>query len=115
MEINDLNVSAAVDRAPKCADGTPITQRSTHPGRPLNSSNIHAKQASSIAKRLKLAGIDWIVSFGKAIQRNDKQLLSLWLRLLPYLIVTQNHKRVKRLKGKASKAAMQALADLEGR
>ena len=81
----------------------------------LNTSNIHAKHASSIAMRLKVTGIDWIVPFGQAIKRNDKQLITLWLRLLPYLVVTAGHKRVKRLKGRASKAALQALNELEGR
>ena len=42
-------------------------------------------------------------------------LLALWLRLLPYLIVTAGHKRVKRLKGRASVAALKALDQLEGR
>ena len=84
-------------------------------GRPPNSVNIHSKQPSSIATRLKAAGIDWIPSFGAAIKRNDKALLALWLRLLPYLIVTGGHRRVKRLKGRASKAALAALTDLEGR
>jgi hypothetical protein len=81
----------------------------------LNTSNIHSKHPSGIAQRLKLAGVDWIASFGAAIKANDKELLSLWLRLLPYLIVTQGHRRVKRSKGRASKSALNALADLEGR
>ena len=84
-------------------------------GRPQNTSNLHSKQPSGIARRLKDAGIDWIPSFGAAIKRNDKALLGLWLRLLPYLIVTQGHKRVKRLKGRASVAALKALTDLENR
>lgn len=84
-----------------------------HAGRPIGSSNIHSKYPSSIAMRLKAAGVDWITSFGAAIKRNDKQLLSLWLRLLPYLIVTQGHRRIKRGKGKASKDALRALDVLE--
>ena len=82
-------------------------------GHPVGVSNIHSKYPSSIAMRLKASGVDWIPSFGAAIQSNDKVLLSLWLRLLPYLIVTQGHKRMKRGKGRASKAALQALHDLE--
>jgi|SRR5665213_77361 len=82
-------------------------------GRPIGSSNIHSKHPSSIAQRLKHAGIDWIVSFGAAIKANDKELLSLWLRLLPYLIVTGGHRKVKRLRGRASKAALAALDALE--
>jgi hypothetical protein len=84
-------------------------------GRPQDSRNLHSKQPSGISKRLKAAGINWIESFGAAIKANDKQLLTIWLRLLPYLIVTQNHKRVKKFKGHASKAAVRALDELEGR
>ena len=85
------------------------------PGRPAGSSNLHSKHPSGIAQRLKATGIDWIASFGAAIKANDKELLSLWLRLLPYLIVTQGHRKVKRSKGRASKAALKALDELEGR
>lgn len=92
---------------PIVADPTPRV------GVRLNTSNIHSKHPSSIAQRLKAAGIDWIVSFGAAIKANDRELLSLWLRLLPYLIVTGGHRKVKRLRGKASKAALAALAELE--
>lgn len=84
-------------------------------GHPEGTSNLHSKQPSGIARRLKSAGIDWVDSFGAAIKANDKELLSLWLRLLPYLIVTQGHKRVKKFKGHASKAAIHALDELEGR
>src|ERR1017187_7727239 len=79
----------------------------------LNTSNIHSKHPSGIALHLKRVGVDWVESFAVAIKRNDKQLLSLWLRLLPYLIVTGGHRRVKRMKGKASKAALAALDALE--
>jgi hypothetical protein len=81
----------------------------------LNTVNLHSKQPSGIAVRLRAAGVDWIASFGVAIRTNDKELLSLWLRLLPYLVVTQGHRRVKKIKGRASKAAVQALTELEGR
>jgi hypothetical protein len=84
-------------------------------GRPIGSSNIHSKYPSSIAQRLKAAGVNWIDSFGVAIKANDKELLALWLRLLPYLIVTQGHRKVKRSKGRASKAALAALDELEGK
>lgn len=78
-----------------------------------NTSNIHSKSQSGIAMRLKLAGVNWIESFGVAIKNNDKELLTLWLRLLPYLVVTGSHKRAKRFKGRASKAALAALSELE--
>ena len=82
-------------------------------GHPVGVSNIHSKYPSSIAMRLKASGVDWVASFGVAIKKNDRVLLSLWLRLLPYLIVTQGHRRVKRMKGRASKAALSALDALE--
>ena len=81
----------------------------------LHTLNTHSKQPSGIAVRLRKAGIDWIASFGAAIKANDKELLSLWVRMLPYLVVTGSHKSPKRLKGRASKAALAALDDLEGR
>jgi len=84
-------------------------------GRPLGSSNLRSKQPSGIAVRLRKAGVDWVASFAVAVKANDKELLSLWLRLLPYLIVTQSHRKVKKSKGRASRAAMAALAELEGR
>ena len=96
------NHNASIDATPKR-------------GRVIGSSNIHSKQQSSIAFRLKMKGFDWVESFGQAIKRNDKQLLTIWLRLLPYLIVTAGHKRVKRIKGRASRAALDALSELEGR
>lgn len=83
------------------------------PGVRLNTSNLHSKHPSGIAMRLKLSGVDWIVPFGRAIERNDKVLLALWLRLLPYLVVTQGHRRIKKSKGRASKAALNALDELE--
>lgn len=111
--INDLNTLIMVNDEPKSVDGIPLSKLSTHPGRPVGSSNLHAKHASSISKRLKAIGIDWVESFGAAVKRNDKQLLTIWLRLLPFLIVTAGHRKVKRGKGRASKAALNALAELE--
>jgi hypothetical protein len=82
-------------------------------GRPVGSTNLHAKHPSSIAFRLKLAGIDWIVDLANAIKRDDETRINMWMRLLPYLVVTQGHRRPRRFKGRASKAALQALTDLE--
>jgi hypothetical protein len=93
---------------------TDISPSERKPGVRVNTANLHSKQPSGIAVRLRQAGIDWIVSFGAAIKANDKELLSLWLRLLPYLIVTKGHQRVKKFKGHASKAALAALNELEG-
>jgi hypothetical protein len=92
----------------------PLTKRNKG-GHPKGTVNLHSKQMSAISTRLKLSGVDWVPSFGKAIQRNDKRLLTIWLRLLPYLIVTGGHRKTKKIKGRASKAALNALAELEGR
>jgi len=81
----------------------------------LNTSNLHSKHPSSIAQRLKAAGVDWIVDLAAALKANDKERIALWMRMLPYLIVTQGHRKIKRTKGRASKAALAALDDLEGR
>jgi hypothetical protein len=84
-------------------------------GRPKNSTNLHSKHPSSIARRLKLAGIDWVVDLAQALKANNITRINIWMRLLPYLVVTQGHRRVKQLKGKASKRAIAALDELEGR
>ena len=84
-------------------------------GRPVGTTNLHSKHPSGIAVRLKKAGIDWVVDLAAALKANDVTRINTWMRLLPYLVVTQGHRRPKRLKGKASKAALEALADLEGR
>lgn len=115
MVNNYSNTLIMANSEPKSGDGTPISKLSSHIGRPVGTSNLHAKHPSAISKHLKLIGVDWIASFAIAVKRNDKQLLTIWLRLLPYLIVTQGHRRVKHSKGRASKAALAALDELEGR
>ncbi len=92
---------------------TPGKQFAKSTGRPKNSINLYSKQPSSIATRLKHAGVDWVVDLATAIKANDLTRINMWLRLLPYLIVTQGHKKIKQSKGKASKAALQALEELE--
>ncbi len=105
----EIESSQPIDYVPR----TPGKQFAKGLGRPKDSVNIHSKQPSSIAKRLKAGGIDWTASLGAAIKTNDKQLLTIWLRLMPYLVVTGGHRRMKRAKGKASKAALAALDELE--
>jgi hypothetical protein len=82
-------------------------------GRPVGSTNLHSKHPSSIAYRLKLAGIDWIVDLAQAIKRNDLTRINMWMRLLPYLVVTAGHRRARHWKGRASRAALAALTELE--
>jgi hypothetical protein len=81
----------------------------------LNTSNLHSKHPSGIAVRLKSAGVDWIVDLAEAIKANNETRINMWIRLLPYLVVTQGHRRIKRGKGRASKDALRALDALEGR
>lgn len=115
MQINKSTTLISLNNEPKSADGIPLSQISKHPGRPAGSSNLHSKHPSSIAFRLKAHGIDWVADLAQAIKVNDITRINMWMRLLPYLVVTQGHRRVKRFKGKASKAAVQALEELEGR
>lgn len=82
-------------------------------GRPKNSSNLHSKYPSSIAMRLKRAGIDWVVDLATALKARDDARIALWMKMLPFLVVTQGHRHVKRSKGRASKAALAALTELE--
>jgi hypothetical protein len=64
---------------------------------------------------LKHAGVDWVADLAQALKANDLARINMWMKLLPYLVVTQGHRRAKRFKGKASKAALVALGALEGR
>lgn len=85
------------------------------PGRPKGARNLHAKHPSSIARAFAKAGLNWQADFADAIKRNRRDRIKLWLRLLPYLVTTTNKTiKVKKWKGKASKAALIALDALEG-
>lgn len=83
------------------------------PGRPKGARNLNAKHPSSISKAFAKAGLDWKVDFALAIKANNRARIKLWLRLLPYLVTTTNRVRVRKWRGKASKAAMIALEALE--
>jgi hypothetical protein len=110
-------------------NGAGIDRAKLHasPGRPKGARNLHAKHPSSLAKRLKLHGVDWVAclaaaikaygdkSFSSATRTRARDDVRMWLRALPYLVTTTNTVKVKKWKGKASKAAMVALEALEGR
>lgn len=115
METNDLNTSIVVGDGPKSVDGIPIHKLSSHTGRPRGTPNTHAKHPSSIAKAFKRAGLDWQTDFALSIKNNKRERIKLWLRLLPYLVTTHNTVKVRKWKGKASKAALIALDALEGK
>ena len=105
----DIQPTQSIDYVP----GVPGRRFAKSLGRPKNSVNLYSKQPSSIATRLKAAGVDWVIDLAAAIKSNNDTRINMWLRLLPYLIVTQGHSKVK--KGKASKSALAALDELEGR
>lgn len=98
-------------------NGAGIEKAKLHqsPGRPKGARNLNAKHPSSIARAFKKAGLDWQADFALAIKGNKRERIKLWLKLLPYLVTTTNKIRVKKWKGKASKAALAALDALEGK
>lgn len=100
------------------ADNIPTIEVIPHTGkggRPKNTVNLHSKFPSGIAFRLRKHGIDWVKDLAEALKTNNEIRISMWMRMLPYLVVTQGMKRVKKSKGRASRAALDALSELEGR
>ena len=98
-------------------NGAGIDRRKLHnsTGRPKGARNLNAKHPSSIARAFSKAGLHWQTDFALAIKGNNRARIKLWLRLLPYLVTTTNKTRVKKWRGKASRAAIIALDALEGR
>lgn len=84
-------------------------------GRPKGFSGTRSKMPSALAIAFKKAGLDWREDFAIAIKSNKRERIKLWLKLLPYMITTSAKSRVKKWKGKPSKAAMIALETLEGK
>lgn len=96
-------------------------------GRPKGTRNLHAKHPSSLAKRLMRHGVDWVAYLAdslKTMTNNNlthrarllaREDVKMWLKALPYMVTTTNTVKVKKWKGKASKAAKAALDALEGR
>lgn len=116
---------APVPDAPDVADGMldvapakrgPGRPKGTNPGgRPKGFDGTRSKANSHVAQAFKKVGLDWREDLAKAIMKNDRYRIKLWLKLLPYLIVSSRRSKVKRWKGKPSKAALIALETLEGR
>lgn len=103
-------------------------------GRPKGVRNLNAKHPSSIAKAFRRAGLDWQADFAGAIKMAGeygltpetkkiaeanrawaRERIAMWLKLLPYLVTTTNRLKVRKWKGKASKAAVIALNALENK
>lgn len=122
MEENGVNISMQTNAIG--IDRRKLTQST---GRPKGARNLNAKHPSSLAKSFRKAGLDWTTHFAlaikmasnyeasAAIRRQAREDIRMWLRLLPYLVTTTNRMRVKKWKGKASKAAIVALDALEGK
>lgn len=96
-------------------------------GRPKGFDGTRCKMPSALAQAFRRAGLDWREDFALAIRQANsstiapserkwaKERIKLWLRLLPYLITTQGRGKVRKWKGKPSKAALIALETLEGK
>lgn len=94
-------------------------------GRPKGFDGTRSKQPSALAQAFMKAGLDWKQDFALAIKAASssvpkertwgKERIKLWLKLLPYMITTSSRAKVRRWKGRPSKAAMIALETLEGR
>lgn len=89
------------------------TPKPSKGGRPKGFDGTGAKMPSAIAQAFKAAGLDWKADFALAIKHNDRERIKLWLKLLPYLVTTGKRVRVRKWKGKASKAAVIALEAME--
>lgn len=91
---------------------------------------LNARRQTAIAQAFKRAGLDWQTDLANAIKNADahsltpnernraKERISLWLKLLPYLVTGGRASPVgsgRQRKGKASKAALKALEALEGK
>jgi len=110
------NTAAAV--APVNGAGVPLSKlsnRGTGAAMHADKRKLNAKRPSSISKAFKKAGLNWQIDFAEAIKANNRERIKLWLRLLPYLVTTTNKLKVKKWKGRASKAALMALDALEGK
>lgn len=111
---NDTHINP-LEVTPRNGAGVERSKLHDSPGRPKGARNLHAKHPSSLARRFQKAGLDWAADFAGAIKNNKRERITMWLRLLPYLITTTNKVKVRRWKGKATKAALIALDTLEGR
>jgi hypothetical protein len=112
MELTHLNAAVV---GPVNGAGVPLSKLNQSPGRPKGARNLHAKHPSSLARRLKKHGVDWVEELANAVKCHDTPTIQLWLKMLPYLVTTTNKLKVRKWKGKASKAALVALDALEGR
>lgn len=113
MENNILNAPSVPNNEPKSREGITLSKLSPHGGRPKGSISANSKNPSCIAKKFKAAGLDWQTDLALAIKANKRERIQMWLRLLPYLVTSTHRLKVKKWKGKASKAAIIALDALE--
>lgn len=82
-------------------------------GRPKGFDGTRSRMPSALAQSFRKAGLDWKQDFALAIKANNRARIKLWLRLLPYMITTNYRTKVKKWKGRASKAALIALESME--
>lgn len=84
-------------------------------GRPKGFDGRQSRQMSALALAFKANGLDWKKDFSDAIKANRRERIKMWLRLLPYMITTSYRPKVRKWKGRPSKAAVIALETMEGR
>lgn len=82
-------------------------------GRPKGFDGTRSRMPSALAQHFKKAGLEWQLDFALAIKTNDRERIQLWLKLLPYMITTCRRGKLKKWKGKPSKAARIALEAME--
>jgi len=106
-------MTEGIDLAGDIASSQPLAKNKG--GRPKGYDGCRSKMPSAMAQAFKKAGLDWKEDFAIAIKNNKRDRIKLWLKLLPYMITTSSKAKVKKWKGRPSKAAMIALDTLEGR
>jgi hypothetical protein len=114
-ECSPITPAAALE--PRNGAGIEVSKLHASTGRPRGKRGpmLHSKHPSSMGRKFLKAGLDWQLDLAMAIKANNRARIKLWLRLLPYLVTTSNKLRVRKWKGKASKAALIALDALEGK
>lgn len=129
-ERNKLDVLAAVEQNRNGA-GVPrakLSHKGTGAAMHRERYKINVRRQTAIAQAFKRAGLDWQTDLAIAIKSSDsrtitpsernraKERISLWLKLLPYLVTGGRAPSLNvggRRKGRASKAALKALEALE--
>lgn len=77
-----------------------------------NLSNLHSKPPSAIGRAFKRVGADWKEDFARAVIARDWQVINMYMKLLPFLVVTGGKDKPPKRKA-ASADALQELTKME--